>query len=45
MGGKKAADTGPAAEASGGGGPCGVDRDGNVYIFGNGGIRVMRRSE
>lgn len=41
---KKAPAFGPARSAAGGG-PCGVDRQGNVYVFGGGGIRVMRKKE
>jgi hypothetical protein len=43
MGGKGAPATGPAASAAGGS-PCGVDAEGNVYIYSPACVRVMKYS-
>lgn len=43
LGGKGAPATGSARKAAGGG-PCGLDADGNVYVFGADCIRVMKKA-
>jgi len=43
LGSRSAPFTGNARQAAGGG-PCGIDADGNVYIFGGDCIRVMKKT-